>query len=70
MSADQTDPTGETEPTEPPQPAAPSEPPPPPPAEVEQAALLGHIDDAVNLYVKFTGVDRDTAREVVERFAE
>jgi hypothetical protein len=42
---------------------------PPPPPEVEQAALLGHLDDAVNLYVKFTGVDRDTARAVVEKFA-
>jgi hypothetical protein len=42
---------------------------PPPPPEVEQAALMGHLDDAVNLYVKFTGVDRDTARAVVERFA-
>lgn len=58
----------QTKPTEPPQPAEPAEPPPPPP-EVEQAALMGHLDDAVNLYVKFTGVDRDTAREVVERFA-
>lgn len=42
---------------------------PAPPPEVEQAALLGHLDDAVNLYVKFTGVDRDTARAVVEKFA-
>jgi hypothetical protein len=46
----------------------PTEPPAPPP-EVEHAALLGHVDDAINLYVKFTGVDRDVAREVVERFA-
>ena len=58
----------QTKPTEPPQPSEPVEAPPPPP-EVEQAALLGHVDDAVNLYVKFTGVDRETAREVVERFA-
>ncbi len=57
-----------TKPTEPPQPAEPTELPAPPP-EVEQAALMGHLDDAVNLYVKFTGVDRDAAREVVERFA-
>ena len=42
---------------------------PAPPPEVEQAALLGHLDDAVNLYVKFTGVDRETARAVVEKFA-
>ena len=55
-------------PTDPPQPAPPAEPPPPPP-EVEQAALLGHLDDAISLYVKFTGVDRETARKVVERFA-
>ena len=57
-----------TKPTDPPQPAEPAEPPPPPP-EVEQAALMGHLEDAVNLYVKFTGVDRETARAVVERFA-
>ncbi len=44
--------------------------PPQPPPEVEQAALLGHLDDAVSLYVKFTGVDPATAREVVERLAE
>jgi hypothetical protein len=43
---------------------------PPPPPEVEQAALLGHIDDAVSLYVKFTGVDPETARRVVEKLAE
>jgi hypothetical protein len=43
---------------------------PPPPPEVEQAALLGHIDDAVNLYVKFTGVEPELARKVVERLAE
>ena len=38
--------------------------------EVEQAALLGHIDDAVNLYVKFTDVDPELARQVVERLAQ
>ncbi len=43
---------------------------PKPPPEVEQAALLGHIDDAVNLYVKFTGVDPETARQVVEKLAD
>lgn len=42
---------------------------PAPPPEVEQAALMGHLEDAVNLYVKFTGVDRETARAVVEKFA-
>jgi hypothetical protein len=43
---------------------------PAPPPEVEQAALLGHIDDAVSLYVKFTGVDPGTARQVVEKLAD
>jgi hypothetical protein len=43
---------------------------PPPPPEVEHAALLGHIDDAVSLYVKFSGVDPETARRVVEEMAE
>ncbi|HEY8000735.1 MAG: hypothetical protein ACHQJ5_08650 [Vicinamibacteria bacterium] len=43
---------------------------PQPPPEVEQAALLGHIDDAVSLYLKFTDVDPETARRVVERLAE
>jgi hypothetical protein len=43
---------------------------PPPPPEVEQAALLGHIDDAVCLYMKFTDVDPETARRVVEGLAE
>jgi hypothetical protein len=44
--------------------------PPPPPPEVEQAALLGHVDDAVRLYLKFTDVDPETARQVVERLAK
>lgn len=44
--------------------------PPPPPPEVEQAALLGHIEDAISLYVRHTGVDPETARAVVERLAE
>jgi hypothetical protein len=43
---------------------------PPPPPEVEQAALLGHIDDAVSLYLKFTDVDPETARQVVEKLAD
>jgi hypothetical protein len=43
---------------------------PQPPPEVEQAALLGHLEDAVSLYVKFTGVDLETARQVVEKLAE
>jgi len=44
--------------------------PPKPPPEVEQAAMLGHLDEAVNLYVTHTGVDEETARAVVERLAE
>jgi hypothetical protein len=43
---------------------------PKPPPEVEQAALLGHLDDAVALYLKFTSVDPETARQVVERLAD
>ena len=42
---------------------------PQPPPEVEQAALLGHVDDAVTLYIKFTDVDPETARQVVEKLA-
>jgi hypothetical protein len=49
--------------------AQPPEPPPPPP-EVEQAVLLGHIEEAVSLYVTHTGVDEETARAAVERLAE
>lgn len=49
---------------------APGAEPPQPPPEVEQAALLGHLDDAVSLYVKFTGVEPEVARRVVERLAE
>jgi hypothetical protein len=41
--------------------------PPPPPPEVEQAVMLGHIDEAVNLYVTHTGIDEAAAREAVER---
>jgi hypothetical protein len=44
-------------------------PPPPPPPEVEQAVLLGHIEEAVSLYVRHTGIDPDTARTEVERIA-
>jgi hypothetical protein len=42
---------------------------PQPPPEVEQAALLGHVDDAVSLYLNFTDVDPETARQVVEKLA-
>ena len=43
---------------------------PKPPPEVEQAAMLGHIEEAVSLYVTHTGVDEETARAAVERLAE
>jgi hypothetical protein len=43
---------------------------PDPPPEVEQAVMLGHLDEAVSLYVLHTGIDADLAREVVERLAE
>jgi hypothetical protein len=49
--------------------AQPPEPPPPPP-EVEQAVLMGHLDEAVSLYVTHTGIDEETARAAVERLAE
>jgi hypothetical protein len=42
---------------------------PPPPPEVEQAVLLGHIEEAVGLYVTHTGIDEETARAVVEKLA-
>ncbi len=41
-----------------------------PPPEVEQAALMGHIDDAVSLYLRFTDVEPELAREVVEQLAD
>lgn len=44
--------------------------PPEPPPEVEQAALLGHVDEAVSLYITHTGVDPEIARQVVERLAD
>jgi hypothetical protein len=46
----------------------PREPPTPPP-EVEQAVMLGHLEEAVSLYVTHTGVDEETARAVVEKLA-
>ena len=42
---------------------------PPVPPEVEQAAMLGNTQDAVNLYMKFTDVDEQTARAVVAELA-
>jgi hypothetical protein len=49
--------------------SAPPDPPPPPP-EVEQAVLMGHVEEAVSLYVTHTGVDEETAREVVRQLSE
>ena len=43
--------------------------PPKPPPEVEQAVLLGHLEEAVSLYVIHTDVDEETARAVVEKLA-
>jgi len=43
---------------------------PKPPPEVEQAALMGHIDDAVSLYLRFTNVEPEVARQVVEQLAD
>jgi hypothetical protein len=42
---------------------------PPPPPEVEQAVMLGHLEEAVSLYVTHTDVDEETARAVVEKLA-
>ena len=43
---------------------------PPVPPEVEQAAMLGNVKDAVNLYIKHTEVDPELARLVVAKLAE
>jgi hypothetical protein len=43
---------------------------PKPPPEVEQAVLLGHIEEAVSLYVIHTGIDEETARAEVAKLAE
>ena len=43
---------------------------PPPPPEVEQAVMLGHLEEAVGLYITHTGADEDTARAVVEKLTE
>ena len=42
---------------------------PPPPPEVEQAVMLGHLEEAVSLYVAHTGVDEETARAAVQKLA-
>ncbi len=31
---------------------------------------MGHLEEAVSLYITHTGVDEETARAVVERLAE
>jgi hypothetical protein len=43
---------------------------PKPPPEVESAVLLGHIDEAVSLYVLHTGIDEERARELVAELAK
>jgi hypothetical protein len=43
---------------------------PKPPPEVEQAVLLGHIEEAVSLCVTHMGVDEETARAVVQKLAD
>jgi hypothetical protein len=43
---------------------------PKPPPEVESAVLLGHIDEAVSLYVLHTGIDEDTARRLIDELAK
>jgi hypothetical protein len=42
---------------------------PQPPPEVEQAVLLGHLEEAVGLYMAHMGVDEETARAAVEKLA-
>ena len=41
-----------------------------PPPEVESAVLLGHIEEAVSLYVLHTDIDEETARKLVAQLAE
>jgi hypothetical protein len=43
---------------------------PKPPPEVEQAALMGHIEEAVSLYVLHTDIDEERARELIAQLAE
>jgi hypothetical protein len=40
------------------------------PPEVESAVLLGHTEEAVRLYVLHTGIDEETAREIVTQLAD
>jgi hypothetical protein len=46
------------------------EPRPTPPPEVEQAVMLGHIEEAVGLYVTHMGVDEEAARAAVKELAD
>jgi len=43
---------------------------PKPPPEVESAVLLGHIEEAVSLYLLHTDIDEETARRLVAELAE
>jgi len=43
---------------------------PKPPPEVEQAVMLGHINEAVQLCVRHMGIDEEAARALVERLRE
>ena len=43
---------------------------PKPPPEVESAVLLGHTEEAVRLYILHTGIDEETAREIVTQLAD
>jgi len=43
---------------------------PKPPPEVESAVLLGHIEEAVSLYVLHTDIDEETARKMVAQLAD
>ena len=41
-----------------------------PPPEVEQAVLLGHLNEAVQLCIRHMGVSEEEARAIVARLAE
>ena len=43
---------------------------PKPPPEVESAVLLGHIEEAVRLYVLHTEIDEETARKLIDQLAK
>jgi len=44
--------------------------PPTPPPEVEQAVMLGHLEEAVSLCITHMDVDEETARAFVQKLAE